>query len=379
MRFLHISDLHLGKRVHEFSMLEDQDFILKEIIILAQEHKVDGLLISGDIYDKSQPPVEAVEIFDDFLTKLFKLGIGVYVISGNHDAQERIGYGGRILSQANIHLSHPFDGKLNTVQLHDGYGSVYIHLMPFLKPMQVRRYYEEIEAGNYNMALEAVLATLDLDPKARHILLAHQFVIGRGVKPSRSESEVQAVGGLDAVDVSLFKDFDYVALGHLHKPQPVFWSQVRYSGSPLKYSFSEAEDEKSAVLIELKEKGSINIETLPLKPLRDLRYIEGYMKELLDPGFVAGQKTDDYLAIGIRDEKVLDAMAKLRGVYSKIMRLDFLPSAGDKSYKETLLQPAVLETPAELFADFFFKQLNKPLTQKGQEIIAAVLSKEEKK
>lgn len=379
MRFLHISDLHLGKRVHEFSMLAEQSHILQVIVELAKENKVDAVLISGDIYDKTQPPAEAVELFDSFLTELFTADIAVLAISGNHDAQERISYGNKILSESNVHFSHTFDGSIKSIPFQDEYGTLWVHLLPFLKPLYVRRFFEGVQAGDYSGAIEAVLGNLDLKEADRHVLLAHQFVVAEGKSPERSESELQMVGGLDSVKASLFSSFDYVALGHLHKAQEAGANYLRYSGSPLKYSFSEIDHEKSAVLIELREKGKLKIELLPLYAKHDLRYIEGFMDELLDPDFIKEQKKDDYLFVGIKDEQVVDAMAKLRGVYPNVMSLEFISQKTGGASMSRSFDPQLMESPLQLFEQLYFRQWDKEMSPESKELITKFIIGEEQK
>lgn len=376
MKFLHLSDLHIGKRIYEYSLLEDQRLILQQILQLADQHEVNGLLISGDIYDKLQPSGEAVELFDSFLTEIRKRNLLCCAVSGNHDAAERIAYGSRIMADSNIHLSPLYDGQLKTVTVEDEYGELQIHLMPFLKPMQVRPFYPEVEPHDYQAAIAKVLEQHPLKDNTRHILLAHQFVAGGSTTPERSESETLVVGGVDQIDVSVFSAFDYVALGHLHKPQKVGRETIRYSGSPLAYSFSEANQPKTVPLVHIKSKGDVEIELLPLHPKHAMRSIQGSLEEVLSPEFVAGQQSEDYLQVTLTDLAMIDAMAKLRGTYPNVMRLEFLH---DTQMRDQLgaMEPVQFESPYELFRSFYMQQQQRPLSEASDAILRRFLQAQE--
>ena len=266
MKLMHLSDLHLGKRLNEFSLMEDQEYILNQILNIAQEQQPDGVLIAGDVYDKAIPSAEAVSLFDDFLYRLSQRRLPVFVISGNHDSAERIAFGSRLLDASGVHLSPVYSGQVAPITLWDEFGPVHFWLLPFLKPIHVRRFYPEEPTDTYSQAMSAAVSHLALNPEERNVLITHQFVTGA----SRSDSEELSVGGADHVDADIFQDFDYVALGHLHRPQNCGSAHIRYCGTPLKYSFSEAKDEKSVTIAELREKGSLTVSTIPLKPLREL-------------------------------------------------------------------------------------------------------------
>ncbi|HKL79510.1 MAG TPA: exonuclease SbcCD subunit D, partial [Mobilitalea sp.] len=272
MKLLHTGDLHIGKKVNEFSMLEDQEHILKQILDIADEHKPQGIIIAGDIYDKGIPCVEGVTLFDYFLTELHKRKLAVFMVSGNHDSSERIDYGGRIMEENHIHIAGTYQGKLDKIVLSDEHGLINIYLMPFVKPAHVRRYYPEVKT--YQEAVEAILSHGDIDKSQRNLLVAHQFITSGDNKPERCESETISIGGLDNIDTSVFEAFDYVALGHLHGPQRIGRDTVRYAGSPLKYSFSEARHIKSVTMIEIGDKGDVRYDKLPLQPIRDMREIK---------------------------------------------------------------------------------------------------------
>lgn len=372
MKFIHLSDLHIGKRVNEFSMLEDQKYILNQIIQIVEEEAPDGVLIAGDIYDKSVPSAEAVQLFDDFLCQLAKQKRQVFVISGNHDSPERIAFGSRLMDASGIHLSPVFQGEITPISLEDSFGKVDIFMLPFLKPAHVRRFYEEEEIESYTDALRVVIEHMKLQPEHRSILLTHQFVTGA----SRSESEELSVGGSDNVDASVFDSFDYVALGHIHGPQSIGRETLRYCGTPLKYSFSEARHKKSVTVVELLEKGTCRIETIPLIPKRDLRELKGTYMELTEKKNYEGTNTEDYIHITLTDEEdIPDAIGKLRVIYPNIMKLDYdnrrTRSHGDFSDLEQIEE----KTPLELFSEFYEKQNNQPMNQEQREFIKELMER----
>ena len=359
MRFLHLSDLHLGKRVCEFSMLDDQRYILEEILSLLDTRPVDAVLLAGDLYDKPVPPAEAVRLLDWFLTELADRKLPVFAISGNHDSAERVAFGAHLLAESQVYVSPVFEGAPAPIPFTDAYGPVDIYLLPFLKPAMVRHIYPDEPIESYNDALGCVLRRCAPDPARRSVLVAHQFVAGAAA----CESEEPSVGGLDCVDAALFDGFDYVALGHLHSPQKVGRDTLRYCGTPLKYSFSEAHQHKSATFVELGPKGEVTLSTAPLTPKHDLRELRGSYMELTDRRSYAGTATDDYLHITLIDEQdVPDALARLRVIYPNLMRLDY-----DNLRTRTqadLDAPAQTEqkTPLEHFAAFYALQNNQPLS-----------------
>lgn len=358
MKLFHLSDLHLGKRVNEFSMLDDQRYILDEILRLTEAERPDAVLIAGDVYDKSMPSAEAVALFDDFLVALRARVPAVLIISGNHDSPERIAFGGRLLSAEGIYLSEVYSGTLRPVTLTDGRGPVDFWLLPFLKPAAVRRFFPEAEITDYTDALRTVIAALPLDHSRRNVLLTHQFVTGS----LRCESEELSVGGTDGVDVSVFADFDYVALGHIHSPQRAGADHVRYCGSPLKYSFSEAGQEKSVTVVELEE--ALSLRTLPLHPLRDLRELRGTYLELTARSFYQGTATDDYLHITLTDEDdVPEAISRLRVIYRNLMKLDY---DNQRTRAGGIISGAEAQerrSPLELFAEFYEKRNDRPMSE----------------
>ena len=422
MKFIHLSDLHLGKRVNGYSMLEDQEYILNEIKAVITAEAPDAVLIAGDVYDKPVPPAEAVRLFDDFLVQLSRLGLKVFVISGNHDSPERIAFGSRLMDASGIYLSPVYDGTVTPVSLHDTYGVVDVYMLPFIKPAHVRRFYEtETEQiQSYTDAMQTALSHLPLDHTHRNVLITHQFVTGS----VRAESEEISVGGSDNIDASVFAPFDYVALGHLHTPQncgqtaPTTAAEssaneqadathdtelsadtqagamhdtelsaneqagathdtelsadtqadaprIRYCGTPMKYSFSEAKDQKSVTVIELYEKGNLHIHTVPLKPLHDLVELKGTYDTVTARSFYEGTSwQEDYTHITLTDEEdIPDAIGKLRAIYHHLMKLDY-DNKRTRSSSEITADLAVEEkTPIQLFSGFYELQNNQPLNE----------------
>ncbi len=358
MKLIHLSDLHLGKRVNEFSMLEDQQYILTEILQIIDREKPDGVMIAGDVYDKSVPSAEAVALLDDFLVRLAKRDLQVFLISGNHDSPERMAFGGRLMAQSGVHLAPVYDGKVSPITLTDNYGPVNLYLLPFLKPAHVRRCFPEREILTYTDALAAAIEAMGADPAQRNVLVTHQFVTGA----ARCESEEISVGGTDNVDVSVFEPFDYVALGHIHGPQQVGRETVRYCGTPLKYSFSEAKHQKSVTVVELGEKGAVSVRTVPLAPMRDLAELRGTYEELTFRGFYQGTSYPrDYVHITLTDEEdIPDAVSKLRIIYPNLMKLDY---DNKRTRAGIVLERAEDQqrSPLELLEEFYEKQNGQPM------------------
>lgn len=358
MKLIHLSDLHLGKRVNEFSMLEDQQYILTEILQIIDREKPDGVMIAGDVYDKSVPSAEAVALLDDFLVRLAKRDLQVFLISGNHDSPERMAFGGRLMAQSGVHLAPVYDGKVSPITLTDEYGPVNLYLLPFLKPAHVRRCFPEREILTYTDALAAAIEAMEVDPAQRNVLVTHQFVTGA----ARCDSEEISVGGTDNVDVSVFEPFDYVALGHIHGPQQVGRETVRYCGTPLKYSFSEAKHQKSVTVVELGEKGAVSVRTVPLTPMRDLAELRGTYEELTFRGFYDGTSYPrDYVHITLTDEEdIPDAVSKLRIIYPNLMKLDY---DNKRTRAGIVLEGAEDQqrSPLELLEEFYEKQNGQPM------------------
>ena len=361
MKFLHLADLHLGKRVNGFSMLEDQAHILRQILAILDDEQPDGVLIAGDVYDKSVPSVEAVGLLDGFLTELRARGVPVLLISGNHDSPERLAFGGRVMDSCGIHISPVYDGALAPVTLQDAFGPVHVWLLPFVKPAHVRRWFPDADIESYTDAVAEAIAHMDIDTAARNVLVTHQFVTGG----ARSGSEELSVGGTDNVDSGVFAPFDYVALGHLHGAQHIGRETIRYAGSPLKYSFSEARQHKSVTVVTLGEKGDVQVRTVALTPLRELREIRGSYDELTARSFYEHPTyRSDYLHLILTDEQdVFDAMSRLRTIYPYLMTLDYdnarTRAAGGMSV------PAGMErrTPLELFEALYQRQNHRPMSE----------------
>ena len=371
MKLIHLSDLHLGKRVSEFSMLEDQRYILEEILRIIDGERPDAVLIAGDIYDKPVPPAEAVGLFDDFLVRLARRETQVFIISGNHDSPERIAFGARLMDRSGIHLSPVYDGHVEPVALEDEHGTVNIYMLPFLKPAHVRRFFPEEEIDSYTDALRTAVRAMEIDPAARNVLVTHQFVTGA----ARCDSEDISVGGTDNVDVTAFEGFDYVALGHIHNRQQVVRETVRYCGTPLKYSCSEAGHEKSVTVAELGEKGDISIRTAPLIPLRDMKELRGSYEDLTRRSFYENTTwREDYTHITLTDEEdIPDAVGKLRVIYRNLMKLDY-DNRRTRSGGEILGSGQVeKKSPLELFSELYEKQNNQPMTEEQRAFAAGLI------
>lgn len=393
MRLLHIADLHIGKRVCEFSMLEDQRHVLSQVIDMLGAREADALLVAGDLYDKATPSAEAVALVDWFLSEVAETGVPAIVIPGNHDSAERVAYAGAMLARQGIHVAPVYDGTIRPVELADDDGPVRIWPIPFVRPATVRHFFPDEDISDYTDALRVVVGSCVLDRSVRNIAVAHQFVTAGATSPELSDSEV-SVGGLDNVDAGVFSGFDYVALGHIHRPQRIGSDTVRYAGSILKYSFSEALGSKSAVLVELGAPGAdvegapgadaaeagesdaagadmarageghasgarVSCELLPLKPRHDLRRIRGPLEALVAPDVVVAADAEDYLQVVLTDENPeADAMARLRASYPNVMGIEYDNArtraaglAGTEAAPD-----ADASSPLELFEEFFERQ-----------------------
>lgn len=370
MKLIHLSDLHIGKRVNEFSMLEDQRAILSQILAAVKREQADGVLVAGDIYDKPVPPAEAVQMFDEFLTRLAELETPVFVISGNHDSAERVAFGARLMSGRGVYVSPVYDGNVTGITMKDKYGEVVVYLLPFVKPALVRHVFEDEDPGSYQDAVRIAVDHIAVDQNKRNVLVAHQFVTGA----FRCDSEEVLVGGLDNVDVSVFDAFDYVALGHIHSPQHVGRETVRYCGTPLKYSFSEAEQEKSMTVVELGEKGRVEIKTLPFKPLRDMRRIRGTYLEVTALDYYKDTNQEDYVQVTLTDEEdVPDGMQKLRVIYPNLMKLEYDNRRTRESREVTGACEVEQRSELELFEEFYELQNNQPVSEKQREFVERMI------
>ena len=371
MKFFHLSDLHLGRRMYEFSLIEDQKFILEEILRLAEEKCPDAVVIAGDIYDRAVPSAEAVELFDGFLRALSERHIPVLCISGNHDSPERIAFGASLMTPSGVYLSPVYNGSVEPVALSDAFGDVRFYLLPFIKPANVRRFYPDAVIESYTDAVRCAVENMEVNPAARNVLITHQFVTG-GV---RSDSEEITVGGTDNIDAAVFDIFDYVALGHLHGAQKIGRETLRYSGTPLKYSFSEKDQEKSVALVELGAKGDISVSTLLLTPRRDLREIRGTYTELTLRDNYAGSKTEDYIHAVLTDENdVPNALARLRGIYPNLMKLDYDNLRTRSSAVIAAEKRHRTMSGTELFAELYERQNGQKLSAEQSAYAKAVFA-----
>lgn len=373
MKFIHISDLHLGKRVNEFSMIEDQKYILNEIIQIVDRECPHGVLIVGDVYDKSVPSAEAVALLDEFLVALSQRQRQVFLISGNHDSPERLAFGGRLMDQSGIHIAPAYHGESARYTMEDEHGLVYIHLLPFVKPVHVRRYFPQADIQNYTDAVRIAVEAMEVDKTQRNVLVTHQFVTGA----AQCDSEERSVGGTDQVDASVLDGFDYVALGHLHGPQSVGKATVRYCGTPLKYSFSEAKHQKSVTVVELGEKGETTVRTVPLTPKRDLVELRGTYEQLTFRGFYQGTSyPQDYVHITLEDEEdIPDGMSKLRVIYPYLMKLDY---DNRRTRAQQQLEAATdipSKTPLEWMEQFYAIQNGQPMEEYQRNLAAKLMER----
>jgi exonuclease SbcD len=375
MKFLHCSDLHLGRALHNYPLLKDQRYILEQILNLAQEHQADALLIAGDVYDRSTPSGEAVALLDWFLTQAAELGLPCFLTAGNHDSAERVAYGGALMRNRGIYLSPVLSGGLEPISMEDEWGTVDVYLLPFLKTVHVRALWPE-ELENTTQAVQAVLEHSPRNPEHRQVLVAHQFVTSGGTNPILCDSESPSVGGLNQVDVSAFEGFDYVALGHIHSPQPIGRDTVRYSGSPLKYSTSEWEQVKSVALVTLGEKGNVEVELLPLKPLHDLRRIEGAIEKLLDPAVVAQGDRQDYIHAIYTDQNPMNPLERIQQVYPNVVKVE-PKNWGGMSEDLPQVEAQQRQSMTQLFAEFFTQQTGETLTEEEKNWIADLLQEED--
>ncbi len=372
MKIMHLSDLHIGKRVNEYSMLQDQIYILKEILRIIDNEKVETVIIAGDVYDRSLPPNEALELFDEFLYQLSSRNVNVFVISGNHDSPERISYGGRMMTENKIFLSPVYNGDVKPISLNDDYGEVNFYLLPFIRPADIRRYFPDENIENYTDAVKVAIDNMNVDFSERNILVTHQFVTGAEL----SESEDIIVGGTDNVSGEVFDGFDYVALGHIHREQTVGKDNIRYCGTPLKYSFSEAKNIKSVTILDFNDKGNIEYSKIPLTPFRDMREIRGTYYELTLKSNYESTNTEDYLHITLTDEEdIPDAIGKLRSIYPNIMKLDYDNLRTRGSGTVDAIENIESKSPFELFADLFKQQNNQDMSEEQEEIMRNLIDK----
>ncbi len=361
MKLIHLSDLHIGKRLNDFSLIDDQKYILDKIVNIIDEEKPQAVLIAGDVYDKSVPSAEAVELFDNFLESIAKNDRQIFVISGNHDSAERIAFGSSLMKKSGVHMSRVFDGRKDMTRLEDEFGFVDVYMLPFIKPAYVRSIFEDENIENYEDAVKCAIDSMVIDKSVRNIIVAHQFITGASV----SESEEISVGGSENVGCGVFDDFDYVALGHIHKPQYINREQVRYCGTPLAYSFSECGHEKSVTVVEMGRKGEVFITERTLEPVRHMREMRGSFDEIINC-----EKSDDYIHVILTDEDdVINAVGRLRNVFPNMMKLDYDNSRTKSIGHIDLCDDVDKKSNEELFEEFYLKQNGKPMNNEQRKIV----------
>ncbi len=372
MKILHLSDLHLGKKVKEFSMLENQKYIIDQILKIIDNEKPDCAVIAGDVYDKPIPSSDAVQVFDQFLFSLYQRKLQVFVISGNHDSSERIAFGNRLISLSGIHMSPVYNGVIEPVKLYDSFGTVNIYMLPFIKPIEIKKFYPDKEIKNHTEAFRIVVDSMKVNPEERNILVAHQFVTGA----SFSNSEEISIGGTENIDSDVFKIFDYTALGHIHRPQNIGSSKIRYCGSQLKYTVDEANQEKSVTIVELNEKNSLNIKEIPLVPKYDIKAYKGSFNEITSPDFYRNINTDNYIFITLTDEMYIpDALGKLRKIYPNIMQISYDNSlTKNKSFIKSDVKSENI-SPIQIFTEFYESQRHHKMTDEQLEFVNNLIEK----
>lgn len=378
MKLLHLADLHIGKIIYEQSLIEDQKYMLNEIIKIVEKEKVDAVLLSGDIYDRSVPPSDAVEVLNDFLNMLIKVSkVKVFVISGNHDSKERLNFGSKIFENDGLYIQTSYDGKIKCIELSN---NINIYMLPFVKTIEIKQYFEDEKINTYNEAMKAIMDNENIDTEKINILMAHQFVTAGNNNPETCESETGSVGGVDNVDASNFEKFDYVALGHIHGPQRIGKDTIRYAGTMLKYSFSEVSHNKSTVLLDIKGKNKIEYKLIPLKPLRDMRVIKGPIEELLKEENFKGTNTQDYIkAIITNDEAIYDAIGQIRRVYPNTLSLEIhnIKSSIQDLELENM-ENLKMKDELEVFDDFYEFQNGVRLGEEQKEIMKEIIRQAKK-
>lgn len=372
MKFAHLADLHIGKRLYEYSLVENQKDILNKIVELVKANCVDGVVISGDIYDKSVPPVDAVEIMDDFLSALSSLEIFIIIIGGNHDSVARLSFASKILEKNNVYISPVFNGNVEKIEMTDKFGRINFYLLPYIRPVNVRRAYEDFEGETFTEALKFVMDKINPDTSIRNVLVSHQFVTGA----QKSDSEEIYVGGSENVAYTLFDDFDYVALGHLHMPQAVGRETVRYAGTPLKYSFSEISHKKSMTIVDITEKGKVEIEVIPLIPAQDLVELKGNLKELINESVVASVECNSFVKITLTDEVLKnDALDVLKQFYPYIVSIGYDNSMTRQNNVVQSRAVSEEQRPEEIVEELFVQQNNRQMNDVERGLIEKLVKK----
>lgn len=372
MKILHLADLHLGKRVNEFSMLEDQRYILNQILDIVEEEAVEVVMICGDVYDKGIPPVDAIELLDDFLWKLAEKDCRTLMISGNHDSGDRLGFGKHLFQNSNLFIASQFSGEIEKITIPCGNLPVNFYMLPFVKPVIVNQSLG-IHTQSYQECLRYLIEHTKIDPEEMNLLMAHQFVTAGKENPELSDSETSSLGGIDNVDYRIFDPFDYVALGHIHKPQAMGRPQVRYSGSILKYSFSEIRKEKEVVMLHIEENKKMEMSFRKLKPLRDMREIKGTIRQLMEGEIKLGNQ-EDYMQVTLTDEEeILDAIGKVRTVFPNVMQICLENRRYARQQQIRAEEQDILhQDPLQLFAEFYKMQNNIELEEEEAEKIKTI-------
>jgi exonuclease SbcD len=373
MKLAHLADLHIGKTVNGYSMLEDQTFILNEILKILDQEKVDGVLIAGDVFDRAVPSAEAIHVFEDFLNSLGERKVEIFMIAGNHDSGERLSFGSHFQEQSHLHNAGIYEGHLDPVVLQDAYGEIDFWLLPYVRPMNVNAYIEKEEdkISGYTAAVQYILDHAEMDETKRNVILAHQFVTGS--KVDQDGSEELTLGGTDEVSAELFERFDYAALGHIHRPQKLLKDTIRYAGTPIPYSFGEAKFEKSMPIVELKEKGNTEVELIPLHPLHGMRTIRGSFDEIR-ANASEDSDSEDYMHIILTDEtEIPDAAVLLRNLYPNLMNLEYertMAAFEDASLPET---QKIHNDPKAIFEDFFAERTGHEMSEEEKGYIASLV------
>ena len=374
MRLMHIGDLHLGKSLGDFDLKEDQEYLLDQLLGIVEKQSVDAVLIAGDVYDKAIPSEAATRMLDYFLSNLAKRDVYVYMVSGNHDSDERLNYGSNLFETNHIFISTKYDGNLYKQSLKAGKDEADIYLLPFVKASQVRHFLPDAKIESYDDAVRAILNKENIDESRNNVLVAHQFVMGKSEDPELSGSEslgTQSVGTIEKIGYDCFDQFDYVALGHIHSPQQVGRKEVRYSGSPLKYSLSEVNNEKSVSLVTISGKGKVEIELLPIKPMRNMRHLKGNIKDLLDKANVIAP--EDFIYATLTDEEIVnDAMGIFQQVYPNTVKIDYDNSHTREIEQVDISKIAENRSFAELISDFYRQMYSCEISEEEMDVMRTV-------
>ena len=372
MRFIHLSDLHLGKNVNGFSMIEDQKYILTQIIGIIDQEKPDGILIAGDVYDRTTPPTDAVSLLNDFLEQLADRGLTVFLISGNHDSPERLSFGSKLIEKSGVYIAPVYNGQVRPITLTDNFGIINIYLLPYIKPVHVRQFYPDDKIESYTDALDLAVRKMNINTAERNILVTHQFI----TDAMGSDSEDRSLGGSDNVDASVFAGFDYTALGHLHRPQYCSSEKIRYCGTPLKYSLSEVNNTKSVTVLDINEKGALEIRTVELVPEHEMIEIKGSFKDLCSDEFYKNTTySEDYVHLVLTDDDdIPEAFNILRNIYHRLMKMDYVKDRSQTDQPISSAANTEKRAPIELFAEFFQKQNDdKPMSDWQREHIQKLI------